>query len=65
MNKIDTLLLLISLVIGSSICMSRLTSAWNEFKKEPYFSQVLSAPDGAFFKGKEIWNDKHNKYAFI
>ena len=31
--------------------MCHLISDWNEFRKAPYFSLVLSAPTGAIFEG--------------
>ena len=37
-------------LICSSLHMSHLTSGWNEFKKVPYFSKVLSFPTGAIFR---------------
>ena len=45
-------------LIRSSLQMSRLTLAWNELRKAPYFPHVLSAPTGAIFE--RVNNDNNN-----
>ena len=52
-DKTGTSFLLILSLIRLNLHMSRLTSGWNEFKKEPYFFQVISAPAEDIFRRKK------------
>ena len=65
LNSTDTSFLPILSLFHSSFRMSYIISGWKEFKKAPYFSQVLLVPAGAIFGGTNSETTKKTMTIYI